>query len=864
MSAYLQVIERHARLVLAVTLAITVLFAVQLPKLSEDSNPYLLPESHPARESIKNLQKEFSGTYDAALIVVVKQDGVFNRNTLDAVLDITRAVRRLSLVSAGDRQQLQNMADRLANRPEAAPMLPVLQRMLVDGLDVNDAPAASSLLTLPGAASLSAAERQFLRFLPGRLAPIKDVSGLAGTENLTARDHMLHVQRSLHDKTTPPEIVRQEVMGNTLMHTAVVSGDGRIAVIAAELDLRAEDSEGQMRAQRALQLIVAAQRTANPAVADEVYIAGTPIFMAEQARLMNHDLEVLLPAVLLVVALVLILHFRRPLGVLLPLLNVTLSTVWTLGLMAWLRVPIDLITSVLPVFLITVCGADALHLLNEFYAQRRRGLSHARATRESLRLLISPVVLTTITTVIGFLFATATQIENIRHFGMFMAFGLVAAQLISVTFIPACLCCVPSRQPDGQGVPQRRHSHNLLGRLLTAALRPVIAHRRGAGAAFLLVLGVAGWSASRIHVEDEGVSYFLPDNPVRVADTFINTRSVGTSPGWIVIDSGHPRGAIDLATLRFIDELDQWLQGQAHVRYTYSIAKYIRRIQTVLHDDDPAWDRLPADTETLPPRPDAASPAPVVVSGADLVNEALVMYENSGGKDLQNVLNGDYAKAVTLFTLSTTKASEYRSMLEQLDAWVETHRPKGVRVSVAGTPVIWSSVLDEILQGQLLSFFMAYAVVAVVLMGWLRSLRRGLVSSLPLAATMVLYFGAMSALDIDLNIGTALISYLLVGIVDYSVHFMHRVSEYHRTGHTADESVLHAAEHAGSSIFFNILLFSLGFLTLLASEFTPLRHLGLLVALSLLISGLMSLFLISLLAPWFLQRTHPRAPAASQ
>jgi uncharacterized protein len=129
----------------------------------------------------------------------------------------------------------------------------------------------------------------------------------------------------------------------------------------------------------------------------------------------------------------------------------------------------------------------------------------------------------------------------------------------------------------------------------------------------------------------------------------------------------------------------------------------------------------------------------------------------------------------------------------------------------------------------------------------------GVLAALPLAATMVCYYGMMATFNIDLNIGTAIISFLIVGIVDYSVHFLHRI-RVARSEHrlSLDDAILHAIRYGGQSIAFNVMVFSLGFLTLLLSDFIPIRQLGGLVAISLTVSGLMSLFLISLLAPWFL------------
>jgi hypothetical protein len=154
--------------------------------------------------------------------------------------------------------------------------------------------------------------------------------------------------------------------------------------------------------------------------------------------------------------------------------------------------------------------------------------------------------------------------------------------------------------------------------------------------------------------------------------------------------------------------------------------------------------------------------------------------------------------------------------------------------------------------------------VTTVLMLWLRSARLGLLAALPLGATVVFYYALMTLAGIDLNIGTAIISFLVVGIVDYSVHFLHRIRHAQETEPTLDQAVLDALRHSGKSIAFNVLLFSFGFLALLASKFTPIFHLGVLVTLALSLSGFFSLFLISLLAPWFVPAIAPAMEAEAE
>ncbi|MES2263794.1 MAG: efflux RND transporter permease subunit [Pseudomonadota bacterium] len=859
METYLHFVDRWSKWILAVLALVTVFFAIQLGSLTNDSNPYLLSESHPARKSILDMQKEFTGTFDSAMVVVYHPDSVFNRVTLDAVYELTKSARRLMLANADDAAYLAGLKQRYG---AASPAFgAAIDAILAGGLEQNDYFEADKLQELAKPLGLSQADSAFLSYLPRRLNPIKEMAGLAATDNILNQDGTLVITKSLHDKTTPPEQIRAEVMGNEMLLNSVVSRDEKVTMITVELFIKQDDADGQVRAYDAIRKQLDDYRKAHPEFKDQVYIAGMPIFIAEQKKLTDSDLETLLPLVIAVVGGILIAYFRKPLGFLLPMLNVITCTIWTLGAMSLMRVPMDLVTNVLPVFLITICGADAIHMMSEYYTQKGTGISSKDAVRRTLRAMVSPIVLTTATTVAGFLFSTSTNISSIQSFGIFMAVGLVSAQIISLLLIPAWINLMGGKRIATAATGQAEAGW--LGRALASVFSLLIRNRKPALLVFAVLMAGAAVMATRISVEDAGASYFRPDNEFRKSDEFINTHIAGTSPGWIRIEGDGPNAMLTTETMDFIGRLDAFLLTQPKVTYTYSPATYVKRMHLTLNDMKPAYNRLPQKTETVNST-DAATGKQVSeqVDGNLLVSQLVMLYENGGGNDLTNVLTRDFSKGAVLFTMNTTRATEYQHLLDSLDQWLAVNKPAHLKVSVAGTPVVWSGVLNEIIKGQLTSFILAFSSICVVLMLWMRSARLGMLTALPLAATMVVYYGVMAALGIELNIGTALISFIVVGIVDYSVHYLHRVQVQLEAGDRMDDALIFAIRHSGESIAFNVAVFSLGFLTLLFSEFKPIAYLGGLVALALVISGFMSLFLISMLAPVFMKE-RPATPGKS-
>lgn len=852
MERYLDFVQAHARKVLALLLLITLGFVLAMGGLTSDTNPYLLKESHPARKSMIDMQGEFTGTFDSVMIGLRHEDTVFNQTTLDALFEMSREARRVMLATPADEAALRALLARHAGDARAQALG---EAMLDQGFSQNDHRDALALAAHAEAGAWPAQDRQFLRFLAERINPIREMASMADLENIVlGADGSLLIHHSLHGVGLDPEVVRAEIMGNELMVGGVVSEDARVTLLVAELGVKQDDAEAQLRAYHAFQAIVADVTERHPGFAAEVFIAGMPIFIAAQEEVIAHDLGLLFPLVFVLITGLLLAFFRRTLGVVLPLLNILLCTIWTLGLMALVDVPIDLLTSVLPVFLFTVCCSDAIHFMAEYYEQKRQGRSNREANRATMRLMVPPIVLTTITTVAAFLISTLTNIVSIRNFGIFMSFGLMAALVISLLLIPAWLS-LWGRDAAPTGAPARE---SRLARALVAVTAALIARRRLA--LLVLVPGFIGLVAlaSKVEIEDSGVAYFRADNAFRVSDEFINRHLAGTAPGWIVIDTGRPRGALDPEVVGFIDRLDAHLRAHPHVSYGYSLATYLRRMNLVLADMDPAFDVVPGERASVRVREDDGQVRLIEVDGGELIDQHVMLFENGGGSDLTNVLNDDYGKAVSLYTLTTSVASDYRAFLRELDAWIEANRPAHVQVTHAGTPVIWTGVLAEITRGHWLSFALALVAVTLMMMAWLRSWRLGILGALPLAATAATLYACMAVFGIELNIGTVLVTYLIVGIVDYTAHLLLRIRLYVDAGESVDPAVLKAVRYVGRSIAVNVVVFSVGFMALMFSDYKPIVDLGALVALALLLSGLMTLLLIPVAAPWFFRPRRDR------
>lgn len=169
------------------------------------------------------------------------------------------------------------------------------------------------------------------------------------------------------------------------------------------------------------------------------HFAGGPVLADAADEFLKIDLKKLFPLCAIVIILVLFASFRTAAGVLLPLVTVLLSVVWTMGLMGFVGIPLTQITSALPVVLLATGSAYGIHIMHRYYENRANGADGGAAANWAVKSVGIPIVLAGLTTVAGYGSNVASSIVRIREFGLLSGFGVGASLIIALAFVPAVL-----------------------------------------------------------------------------------------------------------------------------------------------------------------------------------------------------------------------------------------------------------------------------------------------------------------------------------------------------------------------------------------------------------------------------------------
>jgi predicted RND superfamily exporter protein len=362
--------------------------------------------------------------------------------------------------------------------------------------------------------------------------------------------------------------LKEYTLSKDMYRGNLVSEDGKIAVIIARL---VEDVDKIETGKQMKSLVEETQGE------EKMYYGGMPFQMIFLADIIMKDLSKLIPLVILLVAATLYFSFRNPRGVFLPLFTVLMSTVWALGMMSLLKIPLTIASDAIPILLIAVGSAYGIHMLSKYNEDVRAGDARIQGIKNALSEVGIPIFLAGITTLIGFLAFLSSDLSLIRDFGVFTAVGVMSATLISVTFLPAVLSLlrVGKVRVNHKGVED-----SSLTKLMDKLGGCVLRNERlivGIGIAITVAAFVA---IPRLQREADMIGYFQKDSEIRQAEEMMEEKLGGSIPIQLLV-----KGDLkDPFVLKEMLKFEKYLESQPDVNGPQSIAGLICEINGVMND----------------------------------------------------------------------------------------------------------------------------------------------------------------------------------------------------------------------------------------------------------------------------------------
>ncbi|MFA6581245.1 MAG: MMPL family transporter [Paludibacter sp.] len=668
-----------------------------------------------------------------------------------------------------------------------------------------------------------------------RISEFSRVFSLFQTKNIRSEEGNMVVDpviKSIPVTTADREKLRSAIKTNDLAYKLVVSDDFHYALIMLSSNKSKNDVALMQDIHQTL------KKFSGP---EKEYMTGQPYLRDEANKKISRDLMLLLPIGLILMFIFLWVSFRELSSVLLPFSVVVFSIIFCMALIPLLGWQLSLIGILIPIMMIAIANNYGVYFIAKYQDLNATepNLSMIKIVEKSARYLYTPIILCGLTTIVGTLGLVLHLLLPASQMGVVSAIGIAFALLVSLLFVPAVLSLLKKGKPHKDLVEEK---HGFFGVLLFRTGKLVTHHPRRIVLFFIsfFILSTLGFIYFRVAPDSNKV---MPKHHEFNEAIDIVNRHFGGNKMINVMFEG------DIKDPRLLEKLDKYqteLEKLPNVGSVTSLATIIKKMSTALNDSsDQGYNKIPPSREA--------------------VAQYLELYSMNGDpKDLEQFVNFDFSKTLMTIQYQAQNMSDINMVLNKLDDLGKTDPIPHI---VGGYSLVDKEISDSVVSGQIYSLLFALVAIFILLSLIFKSITAGLLGSLPLVFAVSCTFGLMGWLGIELNIVTALLSSISIGLgVDFTIHVFWRMKWELARGKSYSAGVMGTLKSIGRGISINAFSVMLGFSVLFISAFPIIQSFAFLIIISLFLCLICALVLIPALCmiikPRFLtiNKTTPKPP----
>ncbi len=537
-----------------------------------------------------------------------------------------------------------------------------------------------------------------------------------------------------------------------------------------------------------------------------VYLTGVNMLNNAFSEASKRDIETLIPLSFLVILILLGLILRRWASTFATFWVIALSIATAMGAAGWLGIELTPASMSAPTIILTLAVADSVHILTNYLHKMRHGMGRREAMVESIRINFQPVLLTSLTTAIGFLSMNFSDAPPFRDLGNITAMGVMAAYVLSVTLLPALMVLLPAREKQSKNGQRPAFS----------GLAEFVIHQRR-----FLLYAVGGLMVAlvvlipRNEINDQFVEYFDTSIPFRVASDFANENLVGVYSIQYSLNSGEEGGISEPGFMQGVDAFANWYREQPGVLHVGTFTDIMKRLNRNMHADDDAYYRLPDSRQ--------------------LAAQYLLLYEMSlpYGLDLNNRLNVSKSAVRLIVNIKNLSVNEILALEQSAHDWL-LDNASTMASEGTGPSIMFSHITRRNITTMLGGTVFALVLISALLMIALRSFKLGLVSIIPNIMPIAMAFGLWALIDGEIGLSLSIVAGMTLGIVvDNTVHFLSKYLRARREqGLDSADSIRYAFSTVGMALWVTTIVLVAGFLMLTFSAFKINAGMGLMTAIT--------------------------------
>ena len=633
---------------------------------------------------------------------------------------------------------------------------------------------------------------------------VESVTSLTNLELFTeGGDYLLQpVYERIPYDTDSLLMAKKTIMQSELVRNYIISADGKMASIMIEIDSDYNDYDGRKR-------ILSEIDQFQMVVDWKWHQAGLPVIRTRYVQYMIQDNIRFLFPVALVISILLALLFRSFAGVLLPLIVIGLTIIWTVGLMAKMGIDINIISYMIPTLLMIISVSDSVHFIVKYF-QALHEFGHRReALFQTIKKIGTALMLTSVTTAVGFGALSFVNIKIVSEFGIFTAIGVFFAFIISILFLPSMFMLMKQTADDkliNYNVGVRVKVVQKISTLVRAYPKHIII-------SWCFIACIGTWGAVKINPHSKLLEDLRPGNKLLDDMKVAENRMGAILPVEIILEimnDGPYEDIQDVEVMQFLDRVGAFMSSIPEIGKVMSVTQYIKEIHQAMNDGDPAFYQVP--------------------NSRNLISQYMLLYES----EFETFFNLDYTKLRIAAQIKDIDSRRSAEIEEEINNFIMANAPSGVKAEVTGTAFIALRTNNYLVRNLAGSFFIAFIVVTLLMAILFRSVKMALISVVPNIIPMMMMAAVMGFFQVSLRPSTAMTFAIAFGIaVDDTLHYLtrYRMELSDRHYQKANDATMMST---GVAMMSTTAILVSGFMVLTLSEFTFSIQFGILSSITIL------------------------------
>jgi predicted RND superfamily exporter protein len=603
---------------------------------------------------------------------------------------------------------------------------------------------------------------------------------------------------------------RQEVAtSDSIIVDRFISNDGTTTMIFARLEANANEN-GDISAEMMgyVNTIINAEENAT---GYKYWLNGGPPMTQAFVDIAGHDAMVFTPLVFLASMILLFMLFRRVSGALVPLAVVLFTFLSVLAVQTLLGYKLNNFTANIPVFIVAIGIADAVHIYSLWLMGKKEGMENFEAVRHSLHKNFLPILLTSVTTTVGFSTLAVSNIVPVATLGIATASGAVLAFVISVLWMPSVLLLL-NKNIEVEKVEKEKVKSFGYGKFIVNNDKKIIIFGT-------LIVAVLGLGLLFVKVDSNTIKYFDKEVEIRKSSEFTMDNLTGSMSYILIADSGKVDGIKDPEFLRTIEKF--------YADYTLMFPKDVRHVSSLL-DTIKRYNKIMDNKEEIP-------------KDRNLVAQYLLLYSMGlpQGMEITDQMDFEQRKLrITVLTNIVDNTKDMKMINFAKEWWAKTP----YAMTLTGQTAMYAYMAKDVTATLIYSLSLTILIVSIMMLLIFKRLKILWILLLPNLLPVILVIGVMGWLGLTIDMGVAIAGAIIIGVaVDDTIHFLVKYFDARKRGLNMVETFDEVLHYAGRAIFFTTIVLSLSFSIFAFSTFTPNQNFGIVTAIALVLALIIDL-----------------------